>query len=407
MRYRETNKTIAEIARDLSVDALVEGSVMRADDEVRITVRLMQPVPERQLWADSYHRELRDILNLQGEVARAIAAQIQIVVTPEEITRLARDRPVDPEAHEAYLQGRYWHAKAGAGFRKAERYFLQAVEIDPDYAPAYAALAHTYVFLDLEKARVMAMKALELDDTLGQAHTSFARVLWYRGWEWVAAESEFQQALRLSPGNAGVHAHYAQYLRAVGRHEESLAEAKRARELDPASPGRYAGIGRAYYYDRKYPEAIEQYRLTLETVPNHHEAHVGLGLAQLEVAMYEEAKRAFRRALEICGGDADEEAMLGYAHALAGDRAEALEILAKATDSYERSEPKHAEFGIPYFVAVLHAALGDADRAFIWLERAYEDRVWPMVYLKVDPLVDRLRSDPRFQTLLRRMNYPE
>jgi len=412
MQFKGTKKTVPEIARELNVDAVIEGSVQREGDQVRITVQLIHGPTDRHVWADSYQRELRGILALQSEVAQAIAQEINIKVSADEAARLVHTRPVDPEAHEAYLKGRYyWNKSTEEGLKKAIGYFNQAIEEDPSYAPAYAGLAESYaLFGDFEilppkeaypRAQAAATKALELDDALAEAHTALGLVRLEYDRDWAAAEREFQRAIELNPSYPTAHQFYSWYLGAVLRPEECIAEARRALELDPLSVFRNADLGITLYLVGQYDRAIEQSQKALELDPNLDYAHWTLGLAYVQKAMYEEGIAHLEKAVTFSGSSPRYVASLGYAYAVAGRRHEARKILDKLN---ELSKHRYVS---PYFIAAVYTGLGDKENALEWLEKAYQDHSGWLAYIKMQPEFAPLRSDPRFQDLLRRMNFPE
>ena len=411
MRYKDTDKPVPEIARELNVDAVVEGSVLRDGERVRIAAQLVQAAPERHLWAESYERDLSDILVLQGEVARAITREIKVAVTPAEETRLAGAHPVNPEAYQAYLKGRYNMEKWSVDARKtATRYFQQAIEIDPDCALAYAGLAEAYNLQAgaaipreeaIPRARAAAKRALEIDDTLGEAHASLAIIRVLRDWDWVGAEQEFKRAIELNPNDPNAYHWYMHYLIWMGRTRDSLDASQRALELDPLSPTMNSQLGEYYVFTRQYDRAIAQFRKTQTMDPNFFPMYRFFGRAYLGKGMYREAIAVLQDAVTLSGGDPDRVADLGYAYAVAGKRREALKVL---DELKERS--KHMNVP-PFSIAVVYAGLGDEDQALEWLGKAHEERSWWMVTLNEFHAFDNLRSDPRFQELVRRMNFPE
>jgi serine/threonine protein kinase/TolB-like protein/Tfp pilus assembly protein PilF len=412
MRYKKTEKPLPQIARELGVDGIVEGSVLRVGDRVRITAQLIQAEQERHLWAESYERDLRDILALQSEVARAIANEIRLKLTPQEQVRLASVRPVNPDAHEAYLKARYyWNLRTEEGLKKSIQYFQQAIEKDPGYALAYAGLADSYAVLAAynvmapkeayPRAKVAAFKALEMDETLAEAHAALGDARGRYDWDWVGAEKEYKRAIELNPSYATAHQWYAEYLSAMGRHNEAIAEAKRAQELDPLSLIINASGCWVFFHARRYDEAIAQYRSTLELNAGFYPAHLYLGRAYEQKKLYEQAISEHQKAIALEQGNPLLAAELARAYAAAGKRTEALKII---SDLRELSKPTYVP---SYQIAQVYTALGDTDRAFAWLEKAYDYRSATLFMLKVDPRVDRLRSDPRFQDLLRRMNFPK
>ncbi len=312
MRYKGTNKPLPEVARELNVDGVIEGSVLRSGDQVRITAQLIRASTDTHLWADSYERDLRDVLALQDEVARTIANEIKVKLTPQEQARLKSARPVNPEAYQAYLKGRYfWNKRTAEGFKKAIEYFQQAIEKDPAHALAYAGLADSYnllgtyrVFPPKEaypRAKAAAMKALETDATLAEPHASLAWVKFRFDWDWLGAETEFRRALALNRRYPTAHYWCAFYLAAMGRLEEASAQIKQAQELDPLSVIINATVGNVFISARHYDQAIEELRKTLELDPNFAYAHDALGEADKEKAMFEEAIAEERNAIVFSG----------------------------------------------------------------------------------------------------------
>ena len=411
MRYKDTEKSVPEIARELNVQAVVEGSVFRWGDSVRIQAQLIEAVPEEgHLWARTYDRELRHVLALHSEVARDIAARVRVALTPEEEARLASARVVNPAAHEAHLKGRYhWNKRTEEGFASALQQFQHAIELDSGYALAYAGLADTYLLLGnygvlprseaQPKAKAAALKALELDETLAEAHISLAGVKGEYEWDWSGAEKEFMRALELNPNYATGHQWYAAHLTLMGRPDEGVAEIKKAQELDPLSLRINVDVGRALYFAREYDQAIEQYWKTLELGPNFPSAHSLLGLAYLEKGLYEQAIAELQKGIALAGGGLS--VWLGYAYAVAGMRREALEMLDKWN---ERWQLRRA--GAPT-IALIYAGLGEQDRALAWLEKAAAERDPGLGGLKAYPYWDSLRDDPRFPDLLRRVGLPQ
>jgi tetratricopeptide (TPR) repeat protein len=412
MQYKEVRKPLPEIARELNVDAVVEGSVLRAGDQVRITAQLMRAAPEQQLWAQSYERDLSEILALQREVARAIAKEIKVALTPAEQMRLASSRPINSEAYQLYLKSRYYTTKGrwapeGQGrqpLENAVEYAQQAIAKEPTRGLNYVALAHAYSILGtveiqprsevFPKATAAALKALEFDDTLGEAHTTLGIVKMYE-WDWKAAERELKRGVELSPGSSVAHDRYGIFLTMMGRHEEAIAEGKRAQELDPVSPFMNVRAGEWFYYARQYDEAIKQYQKALELDPNSSFAHWALGRAYVQKGMYEEAIAEFQK------GVPPQIALPGYTYGVAGKRDEALNVLNTRLENWEQGR------GHPAAIAYTYIGLGEKDKALEWLEKIYEMRGGWIDLIKVDPWYDSLRDDPRFQDLVRRMNFPE
>jgi TolB-like protein/DNA-binding winged helix-turn-helix (wHTH) protein len=435
MQYKGTRKPLPQIALELGVNAIVEGAVQLSGNRVRITAQLVDAASDRHLWAEDYDRDLKDVLLLQSEVARDIAGKIDLELTPQQEQRLARQvHPVIPQAYEAYLLGRYyWNKRTADGLRKAGGYFQKAIEQDPNYALAYSGLADYYAFLTLlggpeimpprdamSKAKAAAVRALQLDDSLSEAHASMGHVLHNYDWDWLGAEREFRQAIELNPNYSIVHHWYAHLLMQQGRVQESLAEARRAQELDPLSLFINNGLARQYYLSHQYDQSIAQCQKALEIDSGYVPARIQLGLALEEKGMVGEAISQFEQARDqaaryavtgevgskspdsITAGRVDlpvVHAMLGHAYAKAGRRSDAdkeLRILKAATQT---------RYIAPSYFAIMYIALGDKDQAFTWLEKSYQDRSEHMLYLKAEPLVDPLRDDPRFGSLLQRVGF--
>jgi TolB-like protein/Flp pilus assembly protein TadD len=407
MLYKGVRKPLREIARELEVDAIIEGTVLRAGDRVRITAQLIDAAKEAHLWAESYERDLRDVLTLQSEVAQAVAREVRVKLTPQEQAYIAHVRRVDPVAYEAYLRGRY-HWNGRPGVRKSIEYFKQAIAKDPTYAAAYAGLADCLSALSAwgvvpanegcMKAKVLAEKALKLDPSLGEAHTSLALSAMY-DFDFLTAEREFERSLELNPRYATGHHLFGFYLGAMGRYEEAYTELQRAIRLDPLLGLTNAFLGYIYLYARRYDQAIAQFVKTIELDPNSAFAQGGLGWAYRCKLMHEPAIAAWQKAVELWHGPSPL-SWFGEAYAAAGRQAEAHQILEQL---FELSKQRYVT---PYGVARVYAALGNKEEALRWLERAYQLRAEWMVLLKVDPCFDDLRPEPPFQELLRRMNFP-
>jgi serine/threonine protein kinase/Flp pilus assembly protein TadD len=410
MQYKGVQRPLPQIARELNVDAVVEGSVLRSGKRVRITAQLIDAATDQHLWAESYERDLRDVLSLQGEVARAIANDIQVKLTPQEQARLVSARSVDPEAYQLYLKGRfYWSKRTEAGLKKGIEYFHQAIDLDPNYALAYAGIADCYSLLGwdlfgplppreaLPIAKAAARKALETDDSLAEAHNSLAWTKLAFDWDWTGAEREFKRAIELNPGYAITHHWYAECLAGMGRYAEALAEIRQAQELDPLSLIISSIVGWVLYFDRKNDQAIAEFRKTLELDPNFWVAHWTLGRAYEQKAMFTEAIAEIQKAIDFSGSSPLSLAALGHTYAVSGRRAEAERVLNQLKDSSKQT------YISPYGIAAIHAGLGEKDQAFLWLEKAYEERSGWLIWLRAEPGSDPLRSDPRFQDLLRRI----
>jgi serine/threonine protein kinase/Flp pilus assembly protein TadD len=411
MQYKGVRKPLREIARELEVDTIVEGTVLRVGRRVRITAQLIDAQNERHLWAESYERDLRNVLALQSEVTQAIAREVRVKLTPEEQAHLAQVRPVDPEAYEAYLQGRYyWNRRSGDGLGKGAQYFQLAIAKDPTYAAAYAGLADSLSVLSAwgfvpadegcGRAKEVAQKALEMDNSSAEAHASLAFAAMY-DYDFLTAETGFERCIELNPRYATAREWFGFYLALMGRYEEGYAEFKRAIRLDPHSLIIHTMFGFVHLIGRRYDRAVEQFEKTLHLDPNFAPAQGALGWAHLYQSLHEPAITALRKGVEMSHGAPLFVAWLGEAYAAGGKLDEARNILAQLQ---ELSKQRYVS---PYGVARIYAALGKKDEAFRWLEVAYRGRDAQMVYLKTDPGVDGLRSEPRFQDLLRQMNFPE
>jgi TolB-like protein/Flp pilus assembly protein TadD len=408
MHFKGTREPLREIARELNVDAVVEGSVLRVGDRVRITAELTDPRSERDLWANSYERDQRDVLALQREVALAIARQIKLTLTPQERHALSTAQAVNLKAYEDYLQGRFYLSqRTPHALITGVEYFQRAIGEDPKYAIAYAGVADGYGLLttygvlpateSMPKAKAAALHALELDDSLAEAHASLAMIHWGFDWDMPGAEKEYRRALELAPGYATAHHWYALYLSSLGREPEAFAEMRQAQNLDPLSPIISTNFAWCYYLAHQYEQSIQQARLTLQQFPNFSAAREVLGQAYAENSRGEEAIAELQRFILTAGDDPLTQAELAYVYAVSGKRQEALATLAKLTDeSHRNSVPAYA-------MAIVHAGLGNRDEALQWLDKSYQERDARLVNLKVHPMFDRLRSDPRFQDLLRRI----
>jgi TolB-like protein/DNA-binding winged helix-turn-helix (wHTH) protein/Flp pilus assembly protein TadD len=412
MHFKNTQLSVPEIAKMLGVDAIVEGSVVREGRQVRVHAQLIRAATDEHIWTEEYQREYRSLLDVQAEVARSIAEQIEVSLTPEDRAGLASTHPVDPEAHENYLKGRYYfNQRTEFALNKSIASFHQAITRDSGYALAYSGLADAYAMLgfrggfpskdSLSRARTAALKAIELDDSLAEPHASLAFLVETHEWDWTTAEREYKRALELNPGDARAHNWYAGYLTYVGRFEDGISEAKRARELDPLSlPINNALAGRLLAGSH-YDEALRQVQETLELDAHFAPAHQTLAWIYLHSGKKEEAIREFQNALQLSGtGDTDLELDLGFAYAVTGKRDEAREILAKLEKMYEQGVVPSGS------VAILHGALGESNEAFAWLEKAYEERDPQLTYIKAGRRFEPLRHDPRYATFLKKMRLP-
>ena len=412
MHFKNTQLSVPEIARMLAVDAIVEGSLVQEGHQIRVHAQLIRAATDEHIWAGEYQREYQSILEVQAEVSRNIVEQIQLNLTPEDRARLESQPPVDPEAYESYLKGRYYfNQRTEDALHKSIASFLQAIARDPAYAPAYSGLAEAYAMLGfrgglpskdaLSAAKKAAVKAIELDDTLAEPHASLAFIAETYEWDWPVAEREYKQALELNPGYAQAHNWYGGYLTYTGRFNEGVAEAMRARELDPLSlPLNNALAGRLLVAGR-YDEALRQVQTALELDEHFAPAHQTLGWVYLRGGKQDDAIREFQNALELAGAaDTDIQLDLGFAYAVSAHTAEARRILANLLQLHQQGIVPAAS------LATMYGALGESNEAFIWLEKAYQERDPQLTYLKAGRRFEPLREDPRFAQLVRRVGLP-
>ncbi len=405
MRYKRSDKSLAAIAKELSVDGVVEGSVARSEHQIRVTVQLVRAATDRQLWAATYERNVGDILVLEGEVAHSIAREIGLKLAPREEALLAA-RSVNPSAYEAYLKGRYyWNKRSAEGLKKGIEYFQQAIDRDPAYAPAYAGLADCFSLEPwlselsreetLSRARAAASRALAIDDKLPEAHASLGIVeAWNLNWQ--DAEREYRRAIELNPSYATAHHWYGLYLAWTGHQQEGVAELRQAVLLDPLSPIISTDLGWVFYSAHQPDSAIAELRKALDLAPNFPWAHRCLALAYEQKGDFPKALAEMQEALELSGGNVEIKARLGHIYATSGNKREARKVLndlAKAPKNVWASALQ----------AVVYVGLGEKSKALVALEKAYEERSAEMWALKADPTYDELRSDPRFQDLERRV----
>jgi TolB-like protein/DNA-binding winged helix-turn-helix (wHTH) protein/Tfp pilus assembly protein PilF len=413
MHFKDTQLSMPEIGKMLGVDAILEGSVIREGNQIRVHAQLIRAATDEHIWADEYQREYRSALVIEDDLARNIAEQIEISLTPQERVNLASTHHVDPETHEDYLKGRYYfNQRTQDALQKSIGYFQQAIARDPSYALAYSGMADAYAMLGfrgsvpskdtLSQAKAAAWKAIQLDDTLAEPHASLAFIAETHEWDWATAQREYKRTLELNPGDARAHHWYAGYLMYVGRFEEGIEEAKRARELDPLSlPINNALAGRLLVAGR-YSEAQDQVHKTLQLDPNFAPAHQTLGWVYLNTGKQREAIPEFQRALQLSGTDNDFVLDLGFAYASTGNRAEARRILARLKRLHQRGLAPSGSIGI------LYGALGDLDEAFAWLDKAVDERDPELTYVKVPGRrFEPLRHDPRFQQLVLRVGVPD
>ncbi len=411
-RYKGRDVDPQTVGRDLNVGAVLTGRVAHRGDSLNIQTELVDAVSGWQLWGEQYHRKLADIFAVQEEIAKEISEKLRLRLSGDEKKQLSKRFTESAQAYQLYMKGRYyWNKRTEEGLKKGIDYFEQAIAKDPRYALAYTGIADCYFILGwysylspeeaFPKANVAAMKAREIDDSLAEAHNSLAYVRLNHDWNWLEAEREFKRALALNPDYATAHHWYAEHLTAMGSFAQAQAEIKRAQELDPLSLVINAFVGWTFYMARQYDQAVEQCHKTLEMDPTFTIAHLWLGQAYEQKGMYAEAIAEFQRAIAGSGRSTFLLAALGHAHAASGNRAGAASLLEELTEL-----SKH-RYVAPYFLAVIEAGLGEHDRAFEFLEKAYAERSSWLVFLKVEPRLDSLRGDPRFQELLRRVGLPQ
>jgi TolB-like protein/DNA-binding winged helix-turn-helix (wHTH) protein/Tfp pilus assembly protein PilF len=409
-RYKGSTLSAKQIGKELNADYLLEGSVRRWSDRVRVTVELIQAQDQTEVWTESYDRELKDVLAVQDSVVRSIASQIHIALTEEQERRLATPRQLSPEAYEAYLKGRYyWNKRTGASMQKAEQYFQQAIDGDPAYAAAYSGLADCNSGLAwhgfkspteaLPKSYAAARKALDINPDSAEAHASLGLAMSHR-WDWTGAEVEFRRALQLDPQYANAHHWYGDYLSMQRRHEQALTEARRALQLDPLNLMISTWLGLRYYLAHDYSHAIEQNRGSVELDPNFAAAHLVLGEDYIQAGLHGEAVAELKRAANLSGDSPLYTAQVGVAFAVAGRNRDALRM-ARELEIMSRTR-----YVSPYGLAQIYSALNKKNDTFKWLQTAYDDHAVWMGYLAVDPIFDRYRSDERFKDLLRRVGLP-
>ena len=408
-KYKSAPDNLRDIAKQLGVSNILEGSVQRAADQVRVTVQLINATNDAHLWAETYDRKLTDIFTVESEIAKTIADTLRAKLTGSEERMMSKKPTANPEAYEFYLKGRFfWNKRTGVDLRKAIDYFNQAVAKDPSYALAYAGLADACVLLSgfgaaspkdsLPQAKAAAEKALELDSTLGEAHASLAQALLAYDFDFAGANREFQHAIELNPNYATAHHWYGEsVLTPLGQFEDGVAELKRALQLDPLSVIINADVGTVLTNARRYDEAIEQLRKTLEMDPSFYYAHYNLGEALEMKGLTENAIAEYQRAIAL-NDDPVPQALLGHLYAKIGKKNEARQILQQLHESSKQ------HYVSPYLFAMIHIGLGEKDRAIDFLEKTYEDRDgYSIAFIKVDPFLDPLHGDPRFEALVQKV----
>jgi len=406
MQYKGINKSIRDVGKELDVATVLEGSVRRAGNQIRIVAQLIDVQNEGHLWADTYDKEMTQIFVIQSDVAQRIAAALKAKLSPGEKERIERKQTENTEAYQLYLKGRFhWNKRTLANHRTAIEYFTQAIREDPHYALAYAGLASTYVLLPeytvpakeaLPKAEAAAQKALELDPTLAEPHAVMGSIKIYE-WDWASAETEFKKAIELDPNSPTAHQWYGVYFSVLGRNDDAMAETKRAQELDPLSLIINLRVGKVFLDMRQFDRAIDQFKKTRDLDPNFPWAYFYLGKSYERQGEFDRAITAYNRAITLAGGDLEVLADLGHAYAKTGRKSDALEVLAKLLRYSKQGNSVSCE------IALVYNGLGDKKNTFQWLERALQERNNGCASLKVDPAWNNLRSDPRFIALLKKM----
>ncbi|MBI1807806.1 MAG: alpha/beta fold hydrolase [Ignavibacteria bacterium] len=408
MRYKGTSKPLKQIGGELQVQYILEGSVRKQGNDLRITAQLIDASQDAHLWVEKYPGNIEDVFDIQEKVAQRVTEALMVQLVGNEQRLRGKEVTRDLEAYDLFLKGRYFMNKRSAeGLEKAIEFFEQAIVVDHDYSVSYSGLAEANTILALleflppkeafPKARAAAEKAIEIDHSIAEAHAVLGVVKFQYDWDWMVAEREFKRAIELNPNYGTAHHYYADFLKGMGRFNEALVEIKRAKELDPLSLAINTGVGHVLYLSRQYDGAIEQYRKTLELDPNFLQARLWFGRPYLQKGMYEEAITELQAAVQLSGKSTIAVAMLGHAYAASGKKAEGLKMLDELT---KRAERQHVP---SYWIGMIYVGLGDKDQAFSWFNKAYEERSSWLAWIKVEPRFDSLRSDPRFTELLRKM----
>jgi TolB-like protein/Tfp pilus assembly protein PilF len=411
MKYEGTKRSLPDIGRELHVDAIVEGSVVRSGDRVRITAQLIETASDTHIWAQSYDGSFKDILDIQSQVSKAIVREVRVHLTPAEEARLAQVRSVDPDAYEAYLRGLFLLGqRTSPSIEASVKNFQKATQVDPGYAPAYLGLANAYVVIlshdmmpsseSARKGRAAAEKALELDDSLGQAYAALAHIKFFYDWDVPGAEAQYKMALERSPNSAVAHQWYGVLLMATGRFDEADQQMRAALDLDPLSTAG-AAIAMNNVYAGKPDQAIVEATKALESNPNFATAYDALGMAYQRKKIYPEAIAAYQKYLDLSGRDADAISRLAQSYAAAGQKEEARKLL------HELEHPPKGMYVQPIDIATVYSSLDEREKAFAYLDLAHKQRATGMMLLRWDPAYDPIRSDPRFKALLRKLGFPQ
>jgi len=409
MMFKGTRKRIGEIGKELGVNYVLEGSVRRAGNRLRISAQLILVADETHVWAESYERSVGDVLMVQSEVARAIAQEIQVTLTPSQERRLAHAQKVSAEAYEAYLKGRHsWNKRTEEGMRKSIAWYEEAIHLHSDYAMAHAGIADSYVMLacrgmvpakeTFRKAKAAACKAIDLDSGLGEAHGSLAHVRLH-DWDWEGLEKDFQRSIQLDPSQAIVYYWYGEYLMSMGKPEEAIAVTQKAHRMDPLSPVIGASLAMILYLARKYDQALDVLKGVEEISPDHFLPHLRMGLVRIQKRQYDQAIVELRKAVRLANNSTETQAALALAYAAAGESKLATKMVA------ELEEFQAQRYVLPYNIAKIHAAGGNKEKAFEWLEKAYAEGNPDLIELNSEPVFDALRKDSRFTHLMQRVGW--
>ncbi len=411
-QYKGRNVNLQEAAKALGVETILTGRVSQRGDSVQIGAELVNVRDKSQMWGEQYNRKLTDVLAVQQEISREVSNKLRLKLSGEGQQYITKTYTQSPEAYELYLKGQYLMGKGTEEeFKRAIHYYQQAIDKDPNYALSYVGIANASRALggvlgfarpDATAPQIKAatMKALEIDDTLAEAHSAFGAFKLDYEWDWTGAEREYKRSLQLKPNLSGAHSGYGTYLQSLGRFDEAKAERELSRQLDPTSPFAIANVGYPLYYAHRFDQALEHYRKALELDPNYFWAHLWIGQVYVQQRKYPEAITEIKKAIDLSNGNIRAIATLGHAYAVAGKRSEALKVLA------ELQERAKQQYVSPYFIAVVYAGLGERDQVFAWLEKAFAERHPYLSLIKVEPVFDDLHSDSRFADLLRRIGIP-
>ena len=411
-KYAGLEQDAVAAGREQRVDGVIDGQIQKSDEKVRVTVRLLKVEDGSQLWTSQFDQKMTDIFAIQDSISEQVAGLLAVKLSGQERERLTKHYTESAEAHQLYLLGRYHLQRlTDDGFRKSLEYFQEAIKKDANFALAHAGVADSYNALSgfnvlpprdvCPRARSAALRALSLDPLLAPAHTALAMVNLSFDWDWTAAEKEFRQAIEINPGDSDAHYYFAYYLSFVGQFDKAIAEIRKAQELDPVSTVKLTGTAQVLLMARRYDEGLKECRSALEMDPNLGFAHWLVGLAYMYMGSYEPAIEAFKRSIPLSGDSPDEPASLARAYAWAGRKAEARKILDQL------KEQAGHRYVSPGTMADIYWSLGERDKAFALFNQAYDERDNMIVLLKVEPMFDPLRSDPRFQRLVRRVGFPE